>query len=158
MSPGRRLLLFALLTTAVIAAALWGTRESLRTRESAQEAGLRWLKAEYQLDDATFERISRLHQDYFVQCGQMCRALGNADRPLLWRTRQRSRQPADLESRLAKERSLCTECEQAAMEHLRRVAALLPSGQGERFLDDMLPTLQQQRRDHDRSISSSLRR
>lgn len=158
MSPGQRLTLFFLATAALVVAALWGTRESLRQRESLQEVGLRWLKEEYQLDDATFERVSALHRDYFTQCSQMCRKLGEADRPLLWRTRQRHPQPNDLEDRLTKEQALCTECEKTATEHLRQVAELLPPGQAERFLDEMLATLQQQRREHDRSISSSLRR
>ncbi len=158
MSPGQRLTLFFLATAALVFAALWGTRESLRQGESLQEIGLRWLKEEYQLDDATFERVSQLHSDYFAQCTQMCRKLGEADRPLLWRKRQRHRQPDDLEDRLAREQALCAECEQAATEHLRQVAELLPPGQGERFLNEMLPTLKQQRRDHDDSISSSLRR
>ncbi len=34
----------------------------------------------------------------------------------------------------------------------------MPSEQGERFLDDILPILQQQRREHDRRVSSSIRR
>jgi polyhydroxyalkanoate synthesis regulator phasin len=38
------------------------------------------------------------------------------------------------------------------------VAALMPPAEGKRFLDDILPALQQQRREHERRVSSSLRR
>jgi hypothetical protein len=158
MSPGQRLTLFFLAAAALVFAALWGTRETLWQEESLQEIGLRWLKEEYHLDDATFERVSALHREYFVQCSQMCRKLGEADRPLLWRNRQRNRQSVAFEARLSKEQALCAECEKKATEHLRQVAEMMPPGQGERFLNDSLPALEQQRREHDRRISSNIRR
>jgi hypothetical protein len=38
------------------------------------------------------------------------------------------------------------------------VAALMPAHQGRRFLSDILPVLKEQRREHDRRVSSSLSR
>ncbi|MBL9129689.1 MAG: hypothetical protein JNG86_00710, partial [Verrucomicrobiaceae bacterium] len=110
------------------------------------------------LDDATFEKVSSLHSDYFRQCDKMCRQIDAADRPLLWRARGRGRQHADLEAQLAKEQVICTDCENAAIAHLQQVAALMPAPQGQRFLDDILPVMRQQRLDHDAKLSSSLRR
>ncbi len=158
MTPAGRLLGFAFITAAIAAMALWVTRESLRPRESAQEVGLRWLKDEYHLDEQTFERVSTLHRDYFLKCDKMCHQIAAADRPLLWRTRQRGRQTGDLNAKFNEEQALCGDCEKATTDHLRQVATLMQPPEAERFLEDILPILHQQRLEHDRRVSSSLRR
>lgn len=157
-SPTRRLLQFALLTAAAAGIALWIARESVRPRElPPQEAGLMWLRDEYQLDDATFERIHALHRDYFRRCENMCRQIDAADRPLLWRGRRSGPPPADLPAQIASERALCSDCETAATKHLEQVAALMPPEQGRRFLADIMPTIHRQRLEHDQRISRSTR-
>lgn len=160
MTPAGRIVAFVFLTAAAAFAALWATREGLRLRESPQEVGLRWLKDVYHLDDATFEKINSLHRDYFRQCDNMCRQIDAADRPLLWRARQRGRQPGEgeVEAQFAREQVICADCEKAAIAHLQQVSALMPPPQGQRFLDDILPVMRQQRLDHDAKLSSSLRR
>jgi hypothetical protein len=158
MTPAGRLTGFALLTVAIAAVALWATRESLRSRESPQDVGLRWLKDEYHLDDATFLRVSTLHREYFQQCDKMCRQIVATDRPLLWRARHQTRKAGEIDAQLVKGQAICADCEKAATEHLRQVAALMPPDQGKRFLEDILPSLHQQRREHDRRVSSSIRR
>jgi hypothetical protein len=158
LSAVRRLTGYTLLTLALASAALWSTREILRPRESPQEVGLRWLKDEYHLDNATFERISSLHRNYFMQCKKMCRQLENAERPLLWPGRRRTPQPNEVTDSLKKEQALCSDCEKAATDHLKQVAALMPQETGKLFLEDILPTMQKQRQEHDLRVSSSLRR
>jgi hypothetical protein len=158
MIPAGRLIGFALIAAALAALSLWITRESLRPRESPQEIGLRWLKEEYLLDAAAFGRIRALHDEYFTQCTKMCRQIAAAARPLLWRARHRSREYGDVGVQLSLEQALCGDCEKAAVQHLQQVAVLMPPAEGKRFLDDVLPALQQQRREHERLVSSSLRR
>ncbi len=158
MTPAGRLIGFAFIILALAGGTVWMTRESLRSREVPQDVGLRWLKDEYHLDDTAFARIRALHRDYFSQCTKMCRQLDAADRPLLWRARLRDRQNTDITDELNKEQALCGDCEKAATDHLHQVAALMSPEQGRRFLNDILPILQQQRREHDRRVSSSLRR
>lgn len=158
MTPVKRIIAFVLLTTAAAGAALWATRESLRPRENPQEVGLRWLKHEYHLDDTTFEKVSALHRDYFRQCDKMCRQINEADRPLLWRARHRNRPTGEIDAQLARGQSVCGDCEKAATEHLKQVAALMPGESGQRFLDDILPVMQHQRRVHDENLSSNIRR
>lgn len=158
MTPTGRIAAFVLLTAAAAGAALWATCESLRPRENAQEVGLRWLKDEYHLDDVTFEKVSALHRDYFRQCDRMCRQINEADRPLLWRARHRNRQPGELDAQITRDQIVCGDCEKAATEHLKQVATLMPSETGNRFLEDILPVMQHQRRLHDENLSSNIRR
>lgn len=158
MTPVRRIIGFTLLTALLAAVALWITRESLRPRVSPRELGLSWLKEEYNLDDATFESVSALHSDYFKHCDKMCSQINEADRPLLRRTRQRGRPVGEHNALLSRDQAICDDCEKAAAEHLWHVARLMPQKEGKRFLNDFLPILDQQRREHDRRLSSSLRR
>jgi hypothetical protein len=158
MTPAGRIAAFLFLTAAAAGAALWATRESLRPRENPQEVGLRWLKDEYHLDEATFEKVSAMHRDYFRQCDKMCRQIDEADRPLLWRSRHQKRRPDELTAQLTRDQLVCGDCEKAATEHLKQVAALMPGESGQRFLEDILPVMQQQRRVHDENLSSNLRR
>ena len=158
MTPAGRIAAFIFLTAAAAGAALWATRETLRPREDPQEVGLRWLNDENHLDDATFEKISALHREYFRHCDKMCRQINEADRPLLWRARHRNRQPGEVDAQLARDQIVCGDCEKAATEHLKQVAALMPGESGQRFLDDILPVMQLQRRLHDENLSSNIRR
>lgn len=158
MTPAGRIAAFVFLTAAAAGAALWATRESLRPRENPQEVGLRWLKDEYHLDEATFEKVSAMHRDYFRQCDKMCRQIDEADRPLVWRARHQKRRPDELTAQLTRDQLVCGDCEKAATEHLKQVAALMPGESGQRFLEDILPVMLQQRRVHDENLSSNLRR
>lgn len=124
MTPTGRIAAFVLLTAAAAGATLWATRESLRPRENAQEVGLSWLKDEYHLDDVTFEKVSALHRDYFRQCDRMCRQINEADRPLLWHARHRNRQPGELDAQITRDQIVSGDCEKAATERLKQVAAI----------------------------------
>ncbi len=158
MTPVGRLLCFAVSMVLAFAAALWITRESLRPSESPAEAGLRWLKEEYSLEDGAFERIAALHHEYFRRREHMCRQIDDADGQLLGRNRQRGLQPGEMDARLSRDRLVCADCEEAAIQHLRQVAAHMPPEQGKRFLENILPAIQQQRLEHDSRVSSRLRR
>jgi hypothetical protein len=83
-----------------------------------------WLRAEFRLDDAQFAAIKKLHEDYSVVCGQHCTAIMAA--------RERSA-PA---SEMAALEKVCVD---SMTEHFRRVAALMPPEQGQRYLAMVLP-------------------
>lgn len=155
MSLFRRLAGFACLLALLAGAAAWFARESMRSRESNQARGLRWLKEEYELDHATFLKVAALHEAYFASCDKMCREIKAASRPLLMRARHPSGGVAGV---WQQEQQLCDECQEAAKKHLHQVARLMPPERGRRFLDDMLPALERQRQRHDRETSALARR
>jgi hypothetical protein len=158
MSSASRLFGVFLLTCLLAGGALFLSRESVRKTQSPRQMGLRWLREEYRLDEATFARIEALHRNYFAHFGRMCRELDETDRPLLARPRTLAVNSAAVASQLSQEQAICSRCEQAALTHLRQVAGLMPPDQAERFLQEMLPAVQQQRRAHDSKVSSVLRR
>ncbi len=113
-----------------------------------QQLGLAWLKAEYQVPDEAFARITTLHEEYFARCDAMCAQMIGAHRPALPRAArnlgprdaERLRQQAAAAAR-EREKALCESCLDTMVAHLQAVAALMPAGQGERFLRDLLPKL-----------------
>lgn len=96
-------------------------------RRAAREGdAMTWLRAEFRLDDTQYAAIKTLHDDYSVACGRHCAAI------LAARERQA---PA------AEVAALETTCVDAMTAHFRRVAALMPTGEGERYLAVVLPRI-----------------
>ncbi len=97
-----------------------------RTLRAAARDGdaMAWLRVEFRLDDGQFAAIKKLHDDYSVACGEHCAAIMDA--------RERKAPAAEV-ARLEKV------CVDAMTGHFRRVATLMPAGQGERYLAIVLP-------------------
>lgn len=83
-----------------------------------------WLRAEFRLDAAQFAAVRKLHDDYSMVCGAHCAAIMDA--------RERKAPAAEIAA-------LEKVCVDAMTGHFRRVAALMPPGQGERYLATVLP-------------------
>lgn len=94
-------------------------------RRAAREGdAMAWLRAEFRLDDAQFGAIKKLHDEFGEACGEHCAAIMDA----------RERKAAAGE--IAALEKVCVDAMNA---HFRRVAALMPAGQGERYLATVLP-------------------
>jgi hypothetical protein len=97
------------------------------TRRAAREGdALAWLRAEFHLDDAQFAAVKKLHDDYNLVCADHCAEIMAA--------RQRPAPPAELAALEAK-------CVESMEDHFRRVAALMPPPEGERYLATVLPRI-----------------
>ncbi len=97
-------------------------------RQAAREGdAMAWLRMEFHLSEAQFAGIKKLHDDYAVLCGEHCIAIMDA------RTRPApAAELAVLEKR----------CVDSMTAHFRQVAALMPAGQGERYLATVLPLVE----------------
>jgi hypothetical protein len=96
-------------------------------RHAAREHdAMAWLRAEFHLDDAQFAAIKQLHDDYGAVCAQHCTAIMAAKR--------RSAPAADIAA-------LEKVCVDSMTEHFHRVAALMPPGEGLRYLAIVLPRI-----------------
>ncbi len=93
-------------------------------RAARDNDAMAWLRAEFQLDDVQFTAIKKLHDDYGVVCGEHCAAIMVA--------RER-RAPA---AEVARLEQICVD---AMTGHFQRVAALMPTVHGERYLATVLP-------------------
>ena len=93
-------------------------------RAARENDAMAWLRAEFRLDEAQFAAIKKLHDDYGVVCGEHGAAIMDA--------REREAPAAEV-ARLEK---ICVD---AMTGHFKRVAALMPAEQGERYLATVLP-------------------
>jgi len=122
--------LFITLGLALVACLLaFGTfyvlSENRALHAAAREGdAMAWLRAEFRLTDPQFATIKKLHEDYSMVCAQHCNAIMAA--------RDR-RAPAAEVAVLEKT------CVDAMTDHFRRVAALMPPPEGERYLALVLP-------------------
>lgn len=116
---------------AVVAAAgvSFGTFYAMNDQPAVRRAArdgdaMAWLRAEFHLSEAQFAAIKKLHDDYGAVCGRHCMAIMAA---------KRRGAPA---SEVAALENVCTASMTA---HFQQVAALMPAGEGERYLAIVLP-------------------
>ena len=137
----QRLLLAALiLMAAVLAGALAfvaayrgaSAPDCCRNHSSARELG--WLRQEYQLSDAQFERIVQLHTEYAPRCAEMCQRV-RVERARLARLIQEARATTpEVAEALQQTAALELQCRQATLAHIYAVAAEMPPGEGRRYV------------------------
>lgn len=89
-----------------------------------EDDSMAWLRAEFRLNEAQFAAVKQVHDDYSIACGKHCAAIMEA--------RERQAPAAEVAA-------LEKICVDAMTVHFRRVAALMPPGQGERYLAIVLP-------------------
>jgi hypothetical protein len=93
--------------------------------EAAREGdAMMWLRAEFRLNDEQFAAIKKMHDDYGVVCGEHCAAIMKA--------KNRGAPAAEVAG-------LEKTCVDAMTQHFKAVAALMPAGQGARYLAIVLP-------------------
>jgi hypothetical protein len=83
-----------------------------------------WLHAEFHLNDGQLAAIAKLQGAYSLRCDQKCAAMMSA--------RRRGASPHEL-------RQLEAQCVEDMRRHFQNVAALMPPGEGERYLASVLP-------------------
>ncbi len=87
---------------------------------------LAWLRTEFHLDNSQYAAIKKIHENYAEVCADHCAAIMAAQQRGVSRS-----EIAALEKT----------CVDAMLAHFKRVAALMPAGQGERYLAIVLPRI-----------------
>jgi len=136
----KRLLPFLLLILAVAATA-YGVTRYLNTRTPADQWS--WLRREFHLSDTQFARIRALHEAYQPVCADHCSRIMAVQHRLdeLEGTTAKN-SPAYLAA-LKEWAELKRECNEATLQHLRRVAREMDPDQGSRYLALMVPRVTQ---------------
>lgn len=112
-----------------VAAAAYGTVYVGTSNRAAHRAvregdAMAWLRSEFHLSDVQFASIKQLHDAYNTVCVEHCAAVTTA--------KQRGAPAAEMAA-------LEATCVQSMTDHFQRVAALMPPGQGARYLETVLP-------------------
>lgn len=107
----------------------------------AKKDALAWLRTDFELTEAQFAAIRRLHEAYAVVCEQHCQAIQEA----AIRRNQLKSAPGTEAAVLAaadrKVEELRQVCEAAIAAHVREVAAQMAPEQGRRYLALVLPKI-----------------
>jgi hypothetical protein len=138
----RLVALLALLTLLGIAA-FFGVRHvaDFAPGQDGLALGMAWLKREYQLDDATFEKVTAAHSSYFRECEQRCHELEDVNRHFLSQLRETGPKTSDLDAVQVLQESICHGCRIAMIDHVHQVSALMPPESGRRFISDVQSVL-----------------
>ncbi|HYC71359.1 MAG TPA: hypothetical protein VEB66_09145 [Opitutaceae bacterium] len=117
-----------------------GADPELRAALERQDA-LEWLRRDFELSEAQFREIKRLHDDYGVVCEEHCRNIQDA---LDARNALRRQGRATAEELAAADRryeELRLVCETAIATHVRQCAAIMSPQAGQRYLALVLPKI-----------------
>jgi len=95
---------------------------------------LAWLKQEFNLSDAEFDRISALHSAYKPQCREMCRRIGEQNTKLRHLLETAGNLTSEIETAIAEAARLRGECQRNMLQHFFTVSQTMPPDQGRRYL------------------------
>lgn len=88
---------------------------------------MEWLRAEFRLNDRDFSEIQKLHREFSAVCATHCQEIMEA------------RHQPDNAAEVARLEAVCVD---AMIVHFRNVAAVMPAGEGERYLAIVLPRIE----------------
>ncbi len=106
-----------------------------RNLAQSQTPELAWLKKEFHLDDAEFQRISELHAAYQTHCAEMCGPDCGQERRVAGAARQpTTRSPRKSKSKLSEAAQIRADCQAAMLAHFCEVSRTMPPAEGKRYL------------------------
>ncbi len=97
-------------------------------------AELAWLKQEFELSEAEFEKIQSLHDGYMPRCESMCRMIDGKSAEIEQLFARTNPPTAEVEQKLRESADLRLECEETMLRHFVAVANSMPPDQGKRYL------------------------
>jgi Spy/CpxP family protein refolding chaperone len=110
-----------------------GTRKHREMMESPAPE-LAWLKKEFRLGDAEFERIAKLHEGYLPRCEELCRRIAQKNAELRHTISGTHVDPKAVEQKLKEAGELRVECQKNMFNHFLEVSRQMPPEQGRRYL------------------------
>lgn len=98
------------------------------------EPELAWLKAEFQLPEAEFARICRMHEAYLAGCAERCRIIDQKNHELRRLLAGTNTVTGAIEQNLLASAQLRAECQKQMLLHFYEVSRTMPPEQGRRYL------------------------
>lgn len=107
---------------------------SARSLQRSNQPEVAWLKDEFQLKDAEFNRVSELHAAYLPQCRDMCRQIDANNVKLQTLLSSATNMTPEITAALAESARLRSECQSMMLHHFFQVSQTMPPNQGSRYL------------------------
>ena len=130
---------FILVLGVVAATAAYGCvylacTSSARSLQRSDKPELAWLKEEFKLSDAEFNRVSELHAAYLPQCREMCLQIDAQNVQLQKLLGEATNATPEIDEALAQSARLRTECQRMMLHHFFQVSQTMPPVQGRRYV------------------------
>jgi hypothetical protein len=107
---------------------------SARSLQRSDKPELAWLKEEFKLSDAEFNRVSELHAAYLPQCRELCQQIDAQNVQLQKLLGEATNAMPEIDEALAESARLRTECQRMMLRHFFQVSQTMPPVQGRRYL------------------------
>jgi len=95
---------------------------------------LAWLKKEFSLTSAEYERLAKLHQAYLPQCASRCEQIEAQNQELKRLLAESSDITPQVQAVMARRAQMRAECETEMLRHFLEVSRTMPVAQGRRYL------------------------
>jgi len=99
-----------------------------------QRPELAWLQREFQLTDAQFARVEKLHVNYLARCAEMCARIDATNELLRAQISTATNVTAGTKELLANAAQLRVECQTQMLEECFAASREMPPEQGKRYL------------------------
>lgn len=135
MKRGLAILLFGLIAgIAAYGCVYLACMSPARKMQASERPELAWLKDEFKLSDAEFQRVSELHRAYLPQCAEMCRRVALENENLQTLLRTNATLTPEIEEALVKIARLRAECQTRMLRHFYEVSHTMPAEESRRYL------------------------
>jgi hypothetical protein len=132
---GLILIIGLLLSVAAFAGFYYLGTASCREMMSERQPELAWLKKEFKLTDADFNRIVKLHEAHLPQCAQRCMRIAELNDKLEQLVAKASTVTPEIQTVLAERAKMRADCEAEMLSHFLAVSRMMPPEQGQRYLE-----------------------
>jgi hypothetical protein len=114
---------------------LYGSRTAAYRRLQAHcGPELAWIKMEFRLGDAEFERVRELHEAYKPDCARLCRQVDDQNHALARLLETATGVTPEIEQVLSRIAELRKQCHTEMLKHFFQVSQAMPPEQGRRYL------------------------
>ena len=108
---------------------------------AASDAELLWLRREFNLTDAQYERIKLLHEKYSARCDLMCQRIAEVNARLNGLISANHEVTPALTSTINEASRVQEDCRRAMLAHIYEVGAIMAPSDGARYVDMMKATI-----------------
>jgi Heavy-metal resistance len=124
---------FAVATITFFVIHFFGTSE-LREMAKTPNGELEWLRREFHLSDAQFQKIETLQATYAPVCDAMCQRIMEANAKLDRLMSENSELTPDVQAAMKEAGLVQEDCHQQMLAHIYRVSAQMNPAEGQRYL------------------------
>jgi hypothetical protein len=115
----------------------FGTKE-IRATSSNPDAELVWLRREFHLTDAQFQRIRALHTAYTGRCDLMCQRIMQSNSALETAISKSRGVTPEIQRAMEDAAQVQRECQESMLAHIYEVSEQMEPSSGKRYLQMMM--------------------